>query len=179
MNNLELIKKLKQLDTCSEGINYIKKNNYTFEQAWNNCEKANWLLWIIFKTKFGTKKERINILCDCAELLLECTPKEKNKIQKVIEIVRNYAQNPTEKNKEIAWKTLAFETSEIYPAARIVWLALEMVIEFTADGMTGADTVANAMEMIAILKARKENIAKEEIHKKMCNMIRNKIKIIY
>ena len=64
------VTKLKQLNACSEAIDWITKNNYTFEQAWNNCHRPDWMYWLIGRTKLDRKLVVLSAV-ECAELAIE------------------------------------------------------------------------------------------------------------
>ena len=51
MNKKEYIKWLKQFDPCKESLERTIKTEYkTAQEAWELCERGDWLLWLIRKT---------------------------------------------------------------------------------------------------------------------------------
>ena len=47
MKNKDLLSRLAEMKACKEAIKFVKDNNYTLKQAWNNCERADWMLWLM------------------------------------------------------------------------------------------------------------------------------------
>jgi hypothetical protein len=44
------ISKLKELDACVEATDWCEKNNITtIEEAWDKCERGDWMLWLYRK----------------------------------------------------------------------------------------------------------------------------------
>jgi len=52
--NMDSIKLLKKLNTCSEGIEFVSKHD-SLESAWNACERGDWMLWLAAKVKVPIK----------------------------------------------------------------------------------------------------------------------------
>ena len=98
MNNKQFITKLKELDACSDAIDFVKENKYTLKQSWKNCTRADWMLWLMCEMEFATRKVRIHIICDCAATALKYVTKGENRPRKAIDAARQYADNPTEDN---------------------------------------------------------------------------------
>jgi hypothetical protein len=48
------MKLLKKLSACSEGIEFAS-NYETIEQAWNNCQRGDWMLWLAGKLNVDYK----------------------------------------------------------------------------------------------------------------------------
>src|SRR3990167_4379362 len=147
MNNKNLLKKLLDLRACEAAVKWT--NGKDLETAWKKCERADWLIWFIFRMEIGTKRERIHIVCDCVANALKYIPKGEDRPRLAIEATRNYADNPTNKNRK-AWNRAA-SMAEV--AAGAAWAA------------------AAAVAAAAVGEARKAS------HQQMCNMIRKKIKL--
>ena len=88
--------KLKGMKACREAIDFA--GDMTFEEAWQRCERADWMLWYICKAKIGTRKARIHVICDCAETALKYVPKGEDRPRLAIEAARKYANKKTDKN---------------------------------------------------------------------------------
>lgn len=109
MNNKDFIQKLIEFKACEEAINFIQKHKYTLKQAWAKCERADWMLWLMYKMEFATQKERMLIICDCAATVLQYVPKGENRPRKAIEALKRYINEPTEINRvtrDDAWATM-------------------------------------------------------------------------
>jgi hypothetical protein len=116
MNNKALLKKLLELDACSDAREWT--DGMDLKTAWKKCKRADWMLWFICKMEIGTKQERIHIICDCSATALKYIPKGENRPRLAIEAARRYADNPTEEN------CLACDTAaEAAGAAGAAWAA--------------------------------------------------------
>ena len=50
---MNLIEKLQSLNACKEGIDYI--GDQSAKEAWDNCERGDWMLWIAQRQKIDLK----------------------------------------------------------------------------------------------------------------------------
>jgi len=174
MTNKQFIKKLKSLDACEDAVAWVGKKS--LKTAWAKCERADWMLWLAFELELATYKERIHIVCDCAALSLKYVPKGEARPRLAIEAARKCADNPTQENKDAAseaaeaaawaaaWVAEAAARAAVW-AAEAAWVAAE-----------AAWVAAEAAARVARV-ARAARAAERETHKKMCKMIRSKIKL--
>ena len=96
MNHKDFVAKLKELEACQDAVDFVFKNKYTMKQAWDNCVRADWMLWLAYKMEIGTKQERTHATCDCAATALKYVPKGEDRPRLAIEAARAYADNPSE-----------------------------------------------------------------------------------
>jgi len=96
MNNKAFLAKLLELNACSEAVEWVGKKS--FRTAWNECVRADWMLWLVCKMEIGTRAERIHAVCDCAATALKYVPKGEDRPRLAIEAARLYADKPTPKN---------------------------------------------------------------------------------
>ena len=96
MTNIDFRKKLSELSACQDAIDWV--DNRDFKTAWDDCERADWMLWLMCKMEIATKRERIHIICDCAATSLKYVPKGDDRPRLAIEAARNYADSPTDEN---------------------------------------------------------------------------------
>jgi len=54
MNTLQI--KLKELDACDDAIQWAKDYD-TLQQAWDNCQRSDWMFWLINKMRFSNDKD--------------------------------------------------------------------------------------------------------------------------
>ena len=124
MDNKALISKLKKLGACSVAVDWT--NGADLETAWEKCERADWMLWFICKMEMGTQRDRIHIICDCAETALKYVPRGEDRPRKAIKAARKYADDPTENNREAAgaaaWAAEAAAGAAAW-AAEAAWAA--------------------------------------------------------
>lgn len=62
--------KLKMLDACQESLEWVGEQ--TIEQAWENCTRSDWMMWILCQSKFDLSTS----ICDFAEDVLDLVPNE-------------------------------------------------------------------------------------------------------
>ncbi len=55
---------LEKVGACQESLEWVKDK--TIKQAWETCEKSNWMLWILSKTGL----DLVDPICDMAEEVL-------------------------------------------------------------------------------------------------------------
>jgi len=82
------IKKLKELDSCSSAMVWVKDQTNP-QQAWNTCERGDWMLWLLDKLSGGSRSKSRKLLvltaCECARLSLKYVPKGEGRPLKAIE----------------------------------------------------------------------------------------------
>ena len=183
MNNVEFVAKLKELNACSEAVEFVGDKD--FKTAWNKCVWADWMLWLICKMEIGTREERIHIICDCAATALKYVPKGEDRPRLAIEAARKYADERTPDNLEMlnTARAVAGAAGDAAWAAGAAWAAARAVAGAAGDAAwAAARAVAGAARAAAGAAARAAGdaawaAARDAAHKKMCKMIRNKISI--
>lgn len=69
----EFLTDLKAHRPCTEAYQWAQQFG-SWEALWDNCERADWMLWIIGKTaKESDRKIIVKIACECARLALPYT----------------------------------------------------------------------------------------------------------
>jgi hypothetical protein len=63
----ELEHKLKLLGACGEAVAWAKGK--TFKKAWAECERGDWMLWLVDKMQgkdgWPTRQQIVHSACDC------------------------------------------------------------------------------------------------------------------
>ena len=85
---------LKKLNACNEAVEWAK-DYPTLQQAWNNCERGDWMLWLAGKQS-GTpetksRKKLVLAACKCARLSLKHVPKGERRPIKAIQTAEKWA----------------------------------------------------------------------------------------
>jgi hypothetical protein len=75
---------LKNKKSCFEAVKWVKESKAeTFAELWNECERADWMLWILArmagKKEWPSKKTVVLCACDCAETALQFVPENENR----------------------------------------------------------------------------------------------------
>jgi hypothetical protein len=87
--------KLKKLNPCSEALKWVQKQDSN-QQAWNDCKRGDWMLWLIGKLsgepKSKTRKKLVLAACECARLSLELIPENEKRSLIAIEIAEKWTR---------------------------------------------------------------------------------------
>ena len=91
----EHIIKLKELRACPEAIEWAKQFN-SIQEAWDNCERGDWMLWLLGKQvgspRSKSRKELVLIACKCARLSLKYVPKSEKRPLKAIQTAEKWVR---------------------------------------------------------------------------------------
>jgi hypothetical protein len=82
----EFLAILKDKRACTDAVDWVKESKTeTFIDLWNECERAEWMLWFLARMvdqkEWPSRKTVVLCACDCAETSLRFVP-EKGKHQK-------------------------------------------------------------------------------------------------
>ena len=164
MNNKDLITKLKEINACSEAVEFCKDKD--LKKAWKKCVRADWLLWFVCAMEIGTIRERIHVICDCAATALKYVPKGEDRPKKAIEAARAYADKPTVENLQLLNAAGDAAWDAAWDAARAARAAAGDARDARAARAAAGDAAWDAARA-----------AGDAAHKKMCRIIRKKISI--
>ena len=158
MNNKTFLKLLRKIDACADvpghGIDFV--NGMDFAAAYEECKRADDALWFMERMKLGTKRERIHLVCDCAETAKGFWGEHAAVCEVVLKAARAYADDPSDENRTTAANAAANVASNV--ASNAAYAA--------ADAASAALNAASAAANAAA------NAARNEAHLKMCAMIR-------
>jgi len=87
--------KLKEINACFDAIQWAE--NYTsLQKAWDNCERGDWILWLIGKQagkpESKSRKKLVLTACKCARLALKHVPKNEKRPLKAIQTAEKWAK---------------------------------------------------------------------------------------
>jgi len=87
--------KLTELNACPDAV--IWATSQPDEQtAWDNCERGDWMLWLLGKLSKGprskSRKKLVLTACECARLALEHVPKSEDRPRIAIETAEAWAR---------------------------------------------------------------------------------------
>ena len=92
---------LKQIHACNEAIDWVGEG--TIAEAWAECERADWMLWLIGKMMgkpgWPTHQELVRATCLCVRPALEFVPDGEERPRLAIEAAERWAKNPTTENR--------------------------------------------------------------------------------
>ena len=86
---------LENLNACHKAIEWAKQFN-TLQETWDNCERGDWMLWLLGKQAGppGSKSRKKLVLsaCKCARLSLKHVSKDEKRPLKAIQTAEKYAK---------------------------------------------------------------------------------------
>ena len=95
MNTNHWSRKLKAIGACKDAVKWAKEQP-SFAQAWQTCERGDWMLWLAGKMhdkpEWPTRQQLVLAACDCAELSLKYVPKGEDRPRVAIETARAWAK---------------------------------------------------------------------------------------
>ena len=109
---------LMKLNPCRDVLEFAKSCNFDFAKIYDTCQRGDWMIWLLQKSKAIDKHQAALIACECAERVLFLYEKKHPKDlrpRQAIESARNWAKNPTEENR-VKCKT-ASSAAAAYAAA--------------------------------------------------------------
>jgi len=136
------LKKLKKLNPCADAWKWVKDQE-SRKRAWVDCERGDWMLWLIGKTAgvpmSDERRPLVLAVCDCAELVLEYVPKGEDRPRKAIEAARKWADG----NNSVSEQDVRNAATVTYTAAA-AYTAYAATADDADDAATAAATAATA-----------------------------------
>ena len=146
---------LESLGACPEAREWAGARTAT--ETWEQCERADWLLWWAAKTEANTHQQVVLAACACARRALRFVPEGEDRPRLAIEAAERWAAEPTKDNQRAA----AWAAAE---AAAAAWAAAEAAAWAAAAAAWAARAAAWAAEAAAWAAAAE--------HKELCVLIR-------
>jgi hypothetical protein len=91
---------LEELGACSEALTWLGER--TAKQAWEECPKANWLMWWAARTPANSHTQIVLATCQCARRALRFVPAHEHRPQLAIEAAEQWAKKPTDAHAKAA-----------------------------------------------------------------------------
>ena len=96
-------------DACSEAVKWA--GNYkTMHEAWEKCERPDWMLWAAKRLNLFTKKQSVKLAIIFAERVLpkfEAKYPEDKRPRRAIQAAKRWLKSPTKKNQSAAYDASA------------------------------------------------------------------------
>ena len=152
--------KLQKLCACPEAIEWV--GDRTLQQAFNDCERADWMLWLaarmIGKPGWPTHQQVVLAACVCAESVLDIFEKKypsDAQPRAAIAAARKWAKKPTKKNAAYAHAAYA-----AYAADAAADSSFSLLPFAAAHAAHAAHAYAADAAVYAAAAARKEHSQK-------------------
>jgi len=92
---MKQIEKLKKLNVCEKAVEWLE-NQPDWQIAWNNCERGDWMLWLLAKLSGSPEtKNRMKltlVACECARFALPFVEKGEKRPLKAIETAEKWTR---------------------------------------------------------------------------------------
>ncbi len=137
---------LRSLGACAEAVTWAETQP-DLPTAWSNCQRSDWMLWLLDKR--GYKDERVLRLlaCDFAEAELHLVSAGEDRPKQAIEVARRYANGDATKAELSAARATAY-------AARAAAYAAAADAAYAAARAAAARAAADAARAAAYATAR-------------------------
>ena len=91
---------LESLGACQEAREWAGARTAT--ETWEQCERADWLLWWAAKTEANTHQQVVLAACACARRALRFVSEGEDRPRLAIEAAERWAAEPTKDNQRAA-----------------------------------------------------------------------------
>jgi len=125
-----------EMKACQEAIDWVGER--TIQQAWKDCHRGDWMLWLLEKVEGWVDEKEIMLLgCWCARRVLKYVPKEETRPLKAIEAKEKWIRGEITREEMVAVYDAAYDA--IYDStydgatnvANIVWIAMSSIERVT------------------------------------------------
>ena len=124
MKKDKFVSLLEELNACSEAIKWMSEFEGTTKQAWQQCDRGDWMLWLLGKVN-ADRKLMVLSACQCARLVLHLN--KDIRVITAIETAEAWAKDETtlEELDRAAWaaEAAAWAARAAARAARTAWAA--------------------------------------------------------
>ena len=167
------LKPIKRMRACEEALEWGEQFG-TIEEAWANCEKGDWMLWLAGRLagdpESESRKRLVLTACECARLALPYVKGGEQSPLKAIETAEQWAKGETNITlsdvRAAAAAAYAAAAAHAYAAYAAAAAAYAAYAAADAAAAAAADDAAAAAAYAAYAAARKE------IRKKCADIVR-------
>ena len=128
---------------CSDGLVFARSCNFDFAKIYDTCERGDWLIWLLRRTKNLSKPQSVKIAITCAEHVISIYEKKypNNKAPRnAINAAKKWLKEPSEENRKAAYAAADAAYAAAYAAADATDAAAY------ADAYAAADAAARLSE---------------------------------
>jgi hypothetical protein len=140
MNTLQT--KLKELDACDEAIEWAKDYD-NLQQAWYNCQRCDWMIWLINKMEWSNDKD-LRLMAVAFARQVQHLMKDQRSIN-ALDVAERYANGEATVDELTAAWTAAWAAAEAAGAAwAAAWTAAWAAVEAAGEEAWAAAEAAGA-----------------------------------
>ena len=141
--------KLLAYNPCADGLAYAESLNFNFARIYDECERGDWLIWLLRKSGNLDKSKSIKLAIICAKHVLKIFenkyPNDKRP-RKAIEAALEWLKNPSENNRLAASAAYADAAASAADAAAYAAAyaadAAAYAAAYASDAASAADAAA-------------------------------------
>lgn len=138
---------LEGLNACEEALKWYGSQNWaTLEEAWNNCPRGDWLLWLCAKLDID-RKLLVRSACSIARTVLKYVPAGEDRPLKAIEAAEAWCAGKATLQQVQAAAEVAWVAAEVARVAGAAWAA------WVAANKEHADIVRNFISFSVVFEA--------------------------
>lgn len=147
---------LVKMEACEEAVEWAR-GCATYAEAWEACERADWLLWLAAKKAGprGSASHRAVVLgaALCAETALRYLPEGEDRPARAVDLAVRYGRGENVEARELraaadaAWAAAACAAADAYAADADAYAAAAWAA--AADAYAAADADADAERRMA------------------------------
>ena len=161
-------------DACAPAVNWMRENSIDLmEDAWDRCERSDWMLWTLQVLKFNDKFLWVRMAIAFAERVLHIYEEkyESDAPRKAIEAAKAWIEHPTEENRMKCRR--AADAADAYADAAYADVA---AAAYAADAAAAADDAADAAYAAYAADAAVDAAVADDERKAQADIIRSLIK---
>lgn len=177
----ELQSHLEKLYACREARAWAADKSPL--EAWEQCQRADWMLWWAAKTKANTRHEVVLACCACARTALKYVSAREDRPRLAIEAAERWANDPTPENLSLvraARRAAGAEAAAAWAAGAAAWAAAWAGAAEAAEAWAGAEAAeawaaAWAAWAAEAWAAGAAGAGGSQAHIEMCTLIRERL----
>jgi hypothetical protein len=137
---------LKQLGACPEAMVWL--GDRTARQAWDECERPDWLLWWAGRTPVNDKVPIVRAACDIARTVLHLAPAGDDRPRLAIEAAERWCAEPSaaasDAASDAAWAAARAARAASDAARAAAWAASAAAWDAASDASDVACSAVRA-----------------------------------
>jgi nucleoid-associated protein YgaU len=163
-------RKLVALGACEDAVEWARTQS-DLQTAWDNCERADWMLWLLARLH-EDRKSVVWLACQCARTSLKYVPKGEKRPRVAIEMTERWCRGEAsiedvraaaaDAYAAAVYDAAAAAADAVYAAADAADAAAAAAADAAADAVYAAADAADAAAAAAAA-ARRAHIAMARI----------------
>ena len=150
--------KLKELDACDDAIEWAKDYD-NLQQAWDNCQRGDWMIWLINKMEWSNDKD-LRLMAVAFARQVQHLMNDQRSIN-ALDVAQRYANGETTVDElKAAWAAARAAWAAARAAGAAAWAAWDAAWA-AARAARAAEAEARAAEAAGAAEADQANIIRQ------------------